>query len=303
MKNSFSHTILMTVGKYKLKQISLIIIILASIGYDGLEYWSIRTENINLTKKIEILEEALSISQKNTTKVKDENTVITESLHTEQANNALFSDQINNIAGTVGVLDKLSKTDSELLKKYSKVFFLNENYVPKKLTTIDPKYLYEKDKLTQIHTDVWPHLQALMDKAQEDSVAIQVISAYRSFGTQAILKSSYKITYGTGTANKFSADQGYSEHQLGTTVDFTTPNIGANFVGFDKTEAYKWLLAHAHEYGFIMSYPKENTYYTFEPWHFRYVGITLATKLHNENLYFYAMDQRDIDKYLVSLFD
>ncbi len=143
----------------------------------------------------------------------------------------------------------------------------------------------------------------LLESANTEGITIQVISAYRSFGTQAYLKSSYKVTYGIGTANKFSADQGYSEHQLGTTVDFTNPKTGANFVGFEKTDAYSWLQANAHKYGFILSYPKQNTFYSFEPWHWRFVGIELATKLHEENNYFYSLDQRVIDEYLINLFD
>ena len=127
-------------------------------------------------------------------------------------------------------------------------------------------------------------------------------SAFRSFDTQASLKSGYKITYGSG-ANKFSADQGYSEHQLGTSVDFTTPDVGGNFSKFQTDPAYQWLQNNAHHYGFILSYPEENTYYKFEPWHWRFVGVELASDLHGENKYFYDMDQREIDTYLIKLFD
>ena len=108
--------------------------------------------------------------------------------------------------------------------------------------------------------------------------------------------------YGSG-ANKFSADQGYSEHQLGTTVDFTTPDIGAGFSKFETTAAYTWLTDNAYKYGFALSYPKNNAYYQFEPWHWRFVGVELATKLHNDNMYFYDLNQRIIDTYLVYIFD
>ena len=130
-----------------------------------------------------------------------------------------------------------------------------------------------------------------------------MVSAYRSFGEQAALKSSYKVTYGAGTANSFSADQGYSEHQLGTTIDFTTGYLGANFAGFDKSDAYAWLLDNAYKYGFIISYPKTNAYYTYEPWHWRFVGKKLARYLHTTNERFYDLDQRTIDSYLITIFD
>ena len=287
----------------KTTEITLVLIIISSISYDGLAYWSLFNKNIALENRVSMLEDVLAQKQKNLSALNNENTVLNDSLRTEKANNDFFQGQIQNIAGTVGVLEKLSKTDPELLKKYSKVYFLNENYIPPKLTDIDQKYLNIKEKPQQIHAEVWPHLQKLLETAQMDGLTLQIISAYRSFGTQATLKSSYKVTYGAGTANKFSADQGYSEHQLGTTVDFTTPTIGNSFVGFDKTNEYKWLIANAYKYGFTMSYPKENTYYAFEPWHFRFVGVALATKLHEQNTYFYALDQRDIDQYLVNFFD
>jgi zinc D-Ala-D-Ala carboxypeptidase len=220
----------------------------------------------------------------------------------EKQNTTFFQNQIQNISSTVGVLEKLSKTDPELLQKYSKVYFLNENYTPAKLTEIDTKFLYLKETPLQIHSDVWPHLKQLLDKAESDGIDLKIISAYRSFATQAILKSGYKVYYGTG-ANTFSADQGYSEHQLGTTIDFTTKSVGSSFSGFDKTPAYAWLTSNAYKYGFILSYPKNNTYYIFEPWHFRYVGVMLATQLHDQNLHFYDLDQRVIDQYLVNIFD
>lgn len=280
-----------------------VILILSSFGYAGYSFWALQKQYLNSEINILNLENGLSISQKNLSNLKFEYLATLELLKNEKQTNAYFEEKINTISSTVGILEKLSKTDSELLKKYSKVYFLNENYIPPRLTDIPTNYLYAKDKPLQFHAEAYPFLQKLLDASTNEGVPILVISAYRSFGTQAYLKSSYKVTYGIGTANKFSADQGYSEHQLGTTVDFTTILTGANFVGFDKTDAYKWLLLNAYKYGFIISYPKQNTYYSFEPWHWRFVGVALSTRLHNENLNFYSLDQRDIDQNLVNLFD
>lgn len=212
-------------------------------------------------------------------------------------------DQVGSITGTVTDLQKLSATDPELLAKYSKVFFLSENYAPARLADIPPTYEYNEDKQLQIIPQVLPYLEKMLDAAKEDSVELFVASAYRSFNTQEALKGQYSVTYGAGSANSFSADQGYSEHQLGTTVDFITTGTGGVLVGFDKKPAYPWLLANAYRYGFILSYPKSNGYYIFEPWHWRYVGVKFATDLHKSNTYFYTMDQRDIDAYLISFFD
>jgi zinc D-Ala-D-Ala carboxypeptidase len=199
-------------------------------------------------------------------------------------------------------LEKLAKTDKELLEKYSKVYFLNEHYIPAKLKDIDSKYLTDSTKKIQIHGEVLTDLENMIEDAKDDDVIITVSSGYRSFETQSTLKSGYTITYGAGTANQFSADQGYSEHQLGTTVDLTTPGVGLT-ISFEKTEAFEWLTENAYRYGFTLSYPKGNAYYQYEPWHWRFVGKDLARKLHKDNDYFYDLDQRDINKYLVDIFD
>jgi len=213
-----------------------------------------------------------------------------------------FQGQIENIGSTVGTLQKLANTDEELLMKYSKIYFLNENYIPARLAEIDKLYLNKAATNIQIHSDVWPYLERLIEDAHASGIELLVASAYRSFDTQSSLKSTYTVTYGSG-ANRFSADQGYSEHQLGTAVDFTTEKLGSNFSAFGSDSAYKWLQENAHRYGFILSYPPNNSYYKYEPWHWRYVGVSLATHLHDDGKYFYDLDQREIDKYLVKLFD
>lgn len=213
-----------------------------------------------------------------------------------------FQDQLGIISNTVGTLEKLSLTDPELLKKYSKIYFLNENYVPKTLIDIDEKYLSPGTTNFYIHAQVWPHLRALFEAAHASDLKLLTASAYRSFSTQSTLKSNYKFTYGSG-ANAFSADQGYSEHQLGTALDFTTEKLGANFSSFAGDGAYQWLKDNAYRYGFTLSYPENNSYYKFESWHWRFVGVELATKLHTEGKSFYDLDQREIDQYLVKLFD
>lgn len=212
-------------------------------------------------------------------------------------------EQISRVHETVNTLDKLSRTDPELLAKYSKVYFLNEHYTPRSLTDIPSEYLFNKQSTIQVHGNVWPYLSRMLKAAKDAGVDLQVISGYRSYKTQSALKSGYKVIYGAGTANEFSADQGYSEHQLGTTLDFTTASVGASFNNFDKTPAFVWLREHAHTYGFALSYPPNNKYYIYEPWHWRFVGIDLASRLKREDKYFYDLDQREIDNYLLLLFN
>jgi len=210
---------------------------------------------------------------------------------------------VGSISGTVGTLQKLSQVDVQLLKKYSKVYFTNENYTPAHLTKIPEEYLYSSTREEQFLSEAWPHLESLMSSAKSDGITLYVKSGYRSFAEQKSLKSAYSVVYGAGTANAFSADQGYSEHQLGTTLDFITTGLGGQLAGFGKTDSYKWLIDNAHRFGFVLSYPEGNKYYIYEPWHWRFIGVKIATYLHDNNLNFYDLDQREIDKYLANIFD
>ncbi len=227
---------------------------------------------------------------------------LTDDYHDEKDKNEEFENQLEDLGETVGILDKLSKTDKELLQKYSKVYFLNEHYIPESLSQIDNEWKYTESKSLPLHSKVEPFFERMVQAAKDDGINLWVVSAYRSFSEQAALKGRYLVTYGFG-ANAFSADQGFSEHQLGTAVDFTTNGLGGGLDGFGSTPAYAWLQDNAHKYGFTLSYPQGNAYYEYEPWHWRFVGEELADDLYDSGAHFYDWEQREIDKYLVSIFD
>ncbi len=119
-----------------------------------------------------------------------------------------------------------------------------------------------------------------------------IISGYRSYAMQAIAWNKWNRLE-PERAHQLSAPPGFSEHQLGTTVDFGSPEL-AQIVGdpniefhtyFYQTSEGQWLLEHAHEYGFTLSYSREAfelTGFYYEPWHYRYIGPELATILHEQ---------------------
>lgn len=275
----------------------MLLIVLAVAGAFFFEFQSISSLKNNMASSTEVLGQRI-------TNLEAVLATTTNNLSQQLQNqNSDIQATISDISGTVGTLQKLSKTDKELLQKYSKVYFLSDNYVPMSLSNINPEYLFDSTKLLQFHTSALPFLENMMSHAMRAGVSIRIVSAYRSFGTQSSLKSGYLVTYGSG-ANQFSADQGYSEHQLGTAVDITTEGkVAMLTIDFDKTPTYAWLANNAYRYGFILSYPKGNAYYQYEPWHWRFVGVELATKLHDDGLNFSDMDQREIDTYLANIFD
>ncbi len=255
-----------------------------------------RAESEALTAEITLVRERLEATE-------TENEQLRTFLQQESEKNAAFGKRVDELANSVGYLDKLSKTDRELLQKYSSVYFLSENFIPDPLVPIDNELLARSGGDVMLHGQVFPFLKEMMQAAENNGTPLKVLSAYRSFGAQSSLKVSYKVTYGAGTANQFSADQGYSEHQLGSTVDFTTADQPESLAAFKGSPQYNWLVSHAHEYGWVLSYPEGNSFFTFEPWHWRFVGVELAKRLYFENKHFYDLDQREINPYLARIFD
>ncbi len=196
-------------------------------------------------------------------------------------------------------LKRTEQIDDELLKKYSKFYFLNENYIPKELVPVSPQFTNSKN--ISLISIVNFRLEQMINAASSSNVKIIVQSGYRSFSEQKGLKTAYSQTFGVSKANSFSADQGYSEHQLGTTVDLSDGKMILEN-SFEKTKTFEWLQQNAYLYGFMLSYPKNNSYYIYEPWHYRFVGIELATYLHNNNKNFYDLDQKFIDSYKLKMF-
>lgn len=225
-----------------------------------------------------------------------------EDLEDEKDRNDELEEQVEEVTDSIGELENTVETEPELLKKYSRTFFLSENYKPKNLEEIDEQYLPEGDDGLTVDERVWPYLEDLLDEAENDGIDLLVTSAYRPFGEQAQLNDSYTRVYGSG-ANQFSAQQGYSEHQLGTAVDFVVEGSDSLTTAFAQTQAFEWLQDNAHTYGFVLSYPEGNSFYQFEPWHWRFVGEELAEELDDENDYLYDWSQRDIDEYRSEMFD
>ncbi len=284
-----------------MKNALIVFILVTVIGFGALGYYTYKTYSQLKSTEATLAQTTLTYEEQ-VAELKKNNENLATDLEKEKDRNENFEDQIDDIEDAVGDLEKLKKLDKELLQKYSKIYFLNEHYVPKKIEVIDPKYVLDGRSPQEFHASALPFLTDMFDAAKDDGIDLKVVSSYRSFRTQAIVKARHLTVYGTG-ANKFSADQGYSEHQLGTTLDLTTPKLGADFDAIDKEPAYKWLQEHAHLYGFVLSYPKGNAYYIFEPWHWRFVGVSLAKRLHRDGKNFYDADQRTIDSYLIKIFD
>lgn len=134
-----------------------------------------------------------------------------------------------------------------------------------------------------------PSLEAMVMAAKNQGVSINLQSGYRSYSIQAKLYNEYVQEQGQAVADTQSARAGYSEHQTGLAVDLgdsTVPNCDVHDC-FATTPAGEWLAANAYKYGFILRYPANTqnvTGYTYEPWHYRYIGTQVALAMHNKNV-------------------
>jgi D-alanyl-D-alanine carboxypeptidase len=118
--------------------------------------------------------------------------------------------------------------------------------------------------------------------------AMQVQSSFRSYSAQKTTYDGWVRSLGIKQADIQSARAGYSEHQTGLAVDISAvPATCALAACFGTTPQGKWLAANAWQYGYLLRYPADKTAitgYEYEPWHFRYIGVPLATEMHNEGV-------------------
>lgn len=119
----------------------------------------------------------------------------------------------------------------------------------------------------------------------ETGLALQSQSAYRSFEAQTRVYDGDIVTLGQAGADLSTARPGTSEHQTGLTIDISAlPSQCSLSACFGDTPHGQWLAANAWRFGFLLRYPADKvdvTGYEFEPWHFRYIGIDLATEMRN----------------------
>ena len=132
-------------------------------------------------------------------------------------------------------------------------------------------------------------LRAMTKAARAAGARLAVQSAFRSYSTQKSTFAYWSRVSGYSAALRSSARAGHSEHQLGTTVDFRSYGGSAPWYYSDwgTTKAGAWLRKNAWKYGFVMSYPKGKssvTCYSYEPWHFRYMGRSEAAKVRASGL-------------------
>lgn len=177
-------------------------------------------------------------------------------------------------------------------KKYENLNRINSipfDYTPPELTKLVAPI--RTAGIICLSSDPSKRLRELFIDAKKNQIDLIVLSGYRRPEIQKLLLAwSNKNKVKNSEVEALSlAEAGHSEHQLGTTIDFSGKSMGFKgpSTSFGKSREGQWLKNNSYKYGFIMSYPegKEDvTGYIYEPWHFRYVGVDIAKDIYQQNL-------------------
>ena len=204
----------------------------------------------------------------------------------------------------------IQQNDSPYLILVNKQNPAGESYEPMDLVTVDAAYTTGGKEISLNKTAAQAVIKMLDDMKKDGIDNVTITSAYRTYAYQQKLFNKYlddeRAAHPGWTEEQiknqvltYSAAPGTSEHQTGLCVDLFTDemeglwNYGSDTPnnpydkGFAETEAFKWLQKHAHEYGFILRFPENKTDvtgYAYESWHYRYVGVEHATKIHKDGI-------------------
>lgn len=190
-------------------------------------------------------------------------------------------------------------SSGSLLMLVNKTHPLPTGYAPT-LASVDIRYYYSSDKDNRMDARAAPYLEQMVADSRKAGANLVIVSGYRSheYQQENFQRSVSRLMAQGQTASQASAatadsiaPPGTSEHETGLAVDvcgtgWFISNTDLN-AGFDKTPAFKWLSGHAASYGFILRYPKDKvsvTGYTYEPWHYRFVGRDNAQKIKKSGL-------------------
>jgi len=139
----------------------------------------------------------------------------------------------------------------------------------------------------QLRAEAAAGMTSMYEAAVAAGAAFHVLSAYRAYEFQQSLYAGYVAEIGQADADRVSARPGFSEHQTGLAADVYDVEANSLKASFGTSTTGEWLAANAYRHGYIISYAEGKeavTGYTWEPWHVRYVGVSVATQMHDQGV-------------------
>lgn len=168
----------------------------------------------------------------------------------------------------------------------NKHYLLDKDYIPDDLVNVSQNYAWGEVGSQKVREVAYNAFLDMWNAANEEGYYLMINSSYRSYEDQKIVYNNYKNSSGERFADSIAARPGSSEHQTGLALDiFSKTNTNKNT--FSQTDEAKWLKENAHNFGFILRYPEDKvdiTGYSFESWHYRYVGKDIATYIYENDI-------------------
>lgn len=168
----------------------------------------------------------------------------------------------------------------------NKHYLLDKDYIPDDLVNVSQNYAWGEVGSQKVREIAYNAFLDMWNAANEEGYYLMINSSYRSYEDQEIVYNNYKNSSGERFADSIAARPGSSEHQTGLALDiFSKTNTNKNT--FSQTDEAKWLKENAHNFGFILRYPEDKvdiTGYSFESWHYRYVGKDIATYIYENDI-------------------
>lgn len=142
---------------------------------------------------------------------------------------------------------------------------------PGQLKDVGKDMFGRPQRLDSQTADAWA---AMVAAASGDGVSLLLVSAFRPPEYQRdLLRRKLRAGETIGQALEAVAAPGHSEHQSGRAVDIACHACPVVETQFEDTEAFAWLTDNAADYGFFLSYPRDNPHgVMYEPWHWCYKG-------------------------------
>lgn len=271
---------------------------------DGNNTAKVNGFNVSLSEKVIIDEKHVLIPIEDAKKlifgididISGEKTVITATENIYMIAKNVEFDYVTDVSA---YLEYINSKDEYIFTLANKENVLGENFPKNKDSLIEIPEQYRKNSVIYLYYIAEGALEAMMkDMIASGITDAYVTSAYRSYAYQNMLFNMYieqemadGITDYDEAREKvltYSSEPGKSEHQTGLCVDFTTKSIGGAVDDtFEATTAFDWLLKNCWKYGFILRYPEDKvdiTGYSYESWHYRFVGLEVASIIHQTGL-------------------
>lgn len=164
----------------------------------------------------------------------------------------------------------------------NKSHFMEAGYVPE-LSEVENGFYFDSRACYA--------LQQMLSDGRAAGLDLRICSAYRDLDKQeqlyneqvySLTSSGLSYEEALEEAKTVVAYPGTSEHNIGLAVDI----VAGHYQKLDENQAQTaeaaWLKENCWKYGFILRYPVDKTDITgiiFEPWHYRYVGVSAAKEI------------------------